>query len=104
MHDISRAPALRIVNLHKAFAGYNVLAGVSLEITEGEVLAVIGASGSGKTTLLRCVSGLEEYSGEILVDGAPLVRRRSRSRPVKPGPALSVPPASCSKTSTCSRI
>ena len=41
---------------------------VSLEVRDGEFLAVLGPSGSGKTTLLRCIAGLEEPSaGEILI-------------------------------------
>ncbi len=47
-----------------------VLKGISLEVTQGEVLCIIGPSGSGKSTIQRCINGLEGYDkGEIRVEG-----------------------------------
>jgi glutamine transport system ATP-binding protein len=61
---------IRIKNLHKSFGSLEVLKGVDLHITPGEVVVVIGPSGSGKSTLLRCINCLEEItSGTIIVDG-----------------------------------
>ena len=61
---------IAIRDVRKSFGSNLVLDGISLEVTQGEVVCVIGASGSGKSTLLRCVNGLESYdSGEIVVDG-----------------------------------
>ena len=52
--------------------GYEALSQVSLEVAEGEVLAVLGTSGSGKTTLLKTVNRLiDPTSGEVLVRGRP---------------------------------
>ena len=48
------------------------LRGISLEVPEGSVVAVLGANGAGKTTTLRAVSGTVRRSGEILLDGSPL--------------------------------
>ncbi len=56
-----------INNLQKNFGGNNVLNGVNLTVSEGEVISIIGSSGSGKSTLLRCINLLENPSdGEIL--------------------------------------
>ena len=57
---------LKTNNLHKYFGKLEVLKGISTEIQQGEVVAVIGASGSGKSTFLRCLNLLEEpTSGEV---------------------------------------
>lgn len=50
---------LTITDLHKSFGKNEVLKGISLSVTEGEVIGLIGASGSGKSTLLRCINRLE---------------------------------------------
>ncbi|AKD05154.1 ABC transporter ATP-binding protein [Pontibacter korlensis] len=49
---------LSIQNLHKAYSSQTVLDQVSLELPQGQVLAVLGRSGCGKTTLLKAVAGL----------------------------------------------
>ncbi len=61
---------IHIENLTKSFGKNNVLRGITTDITEGEVVCVIGPSGSGKSTFLRCINRLESAtSGEIVVDG-----------------------------------
>ncbi|MFF5017324.1 ABC transporter ATP-binding protein [Streptomyces sp. NPDC001165] len=74
------------------------LAGVSLEVQQGEILAVSGPRGSGKTTLLRCLSGLvRAQQGEVWFNSAPLHTlgpmarerlRRDRFGWIDPSPVL----------------
>jgi ABC-type polar amino acid transport system ATPase subunit len=64
------APIVKISNLDKYFGRLHVLKNLSLEVSERQVVCLIGRSGSGKSTLLRCINFLEEPShGEIEVDG-----------------------------------
>jgi len=54
---------LRADNVQKSFDNNSVLKNISLEVKEGEVVAIIGPSGSGKSTLLRCMTQLERVDG-----------------------------------------
>ena len=59
-----------MAQVHKAFGERTVLDDVSLEVSTGEVVCLIGASGSGKSTLLRCINLLEPIDdGTIHLDG-----------------------------------
>ena len=61
--------AVRVTDLHKSFGSREVLRGIDLEVTRGEVVCIIGPSGSGKSTLLRCVNLLEVPTrGTVVVD------------------------------------
>lgn len=67
---------LKTNNLHKNFGSLEVLKGITTEIHQGEVVAVIGASGSGKSTFLRCLNLLEEpTSGEVIFKGQNLTTK-----------------------------
>lgn len=50
---------IKITNISKTFSGNQVLNDISLEIEEGDVVALIGASGAGKSTFLRALNDLE---------------------------------------------
>lgn len=66
---------IRIENLSKGFDGVPVLHNVSLEIQEGETLAIIGRSGSGKSVLMKHIIGLlQPDEGRVLVDGIDINR------------------------------
>ncbi|MFK0009262.1 amino acid ABC transporter ATP-binding protein [Paenarthrobacter sp. NPDC090520] len=59
---------VRAENVHKSFGPIEVLKGINLEVTSGEVVCLLGASGSGKSTFLRCINHLETLSnGRIWV-------------------------------------
>lgn len=61
---------LKIRDLRAGYGRVTVLDGVSLNVHEGEYVAVVGANGSGKTTLLKAISGtVRPFSGEIVANG-----------------------------------
>ena len=64
---------IEIKNLTKSFGNLQVLKGVNLSISRGEVTSIVGASGAGKTTLLQLVGALDKpSSGTISFDGKEL--------------------------------
>jgi histidine transport system ATP-binding protein len=61
---------LTIDGLHKSYGDHEVLKGVSLKASVGDVICLIGASGSGKSTFLRCINFLEQPNdGAMSLDG-----------------------------------
>ena len=66
--------ALFVEDMTKSFGANSVLRGVTIDIAEGEVLALMGANGAGKSTLIKILSGAySEYGGKILVNGQPVL-------------------------------
>ncbi|MCY3656947.1 MAG: ABC transporter ATP-binding protein [Chloroflexi bacterium] len=64
-------------------AGRRVVDGVSFEVADGRVAALLGPSGSGKTTILRAIAGLERpEGGDVLLDGASVLGRAPHRRGV----------------------
>ena len=71
---------LRVLNLEAGYGPLRVLKGVSLHVSQGEAVAIIGANGAGKTTLLKTIAGiLAPRAGSVVFDkedvrGAPAER------------------------------
>ena len=71
--------SISVENLHKSFGTNEVLKGVDLSASQGEVISVLGSSGSGKSTLLRCINLLEiPNSGIIRVAGEEVLMKKNR--------------------------
>lgn len=67
---------INVNDLHKSFGDVEVLKGINIEVSSGEVVAIIGPSGSGKSTLLRCLNLLETpTSGSIVFEGNELTAK-----------------------------
>ena len=91
------APKLSVSRLQAGYGDVQVLWDVTLEVSAGELVCLIGSNGAGKTTLMRCISGLLPVTaGGIAVDGSTMATRRP---PISSGPAS---PTS-RKAAACSR-
>ena len=67
------APVLRVSDMHLQRGSRQILAGVSIDVSHGELLAIMGPSGSGKTTILRAIAALEPFHrGRIVIDDVTL--------------------------------
>lgn len=61
---------LEVTGLYKAFKDTQVLNDINFNVSEGEVVSLLGQSGAGKTTIIRCITGLERPDkGSIAIDG-----------------------------------
>ncbi|BCH25414.1 ABC transporter ATP-binding protein [Mesorhizobium sp. L-8-3] len=66
-------PMLSMRDIRKAYGTNQILAGLSLDVDEGEFVSLVGPSGCGKSTLLRIIAGLEAQDhGSISIDGKPV--------------------------------
>ena len=69
-HRETRTSLLAVEDLHVSYGAITALRGISLEVGQGEVVALIGANGAGKTSTLRAISGmLRPRSGKIALGG-----------------------------------
>lgn len=76
-------PILQVQNVEKYYGSKNnltkALAGISLEIEEGEYVGIMGASGSGKTTLLNCISTIDTVTaGHICINGSDITKLKNK--------------------------
>jgi polar amino acid transport system ATP-binding protein len=78
---VKKPPMLSVRGLWKRFGNLEVLKGIDLDLSAGEVVSVIGPSGSGKSTLLRCINALEKpEAGAILIEGRALAGPERRAK------------------------
>ena len=76
-------PAIRLSAVRKMFGPVEAVAGIDLEIADGEFFAMLGPSGSGKTTVLRMIAGFElPTEGTVELDGVDVTRRAPFERDV----------------------
>ncbi len=71
-----------IQDLHVSIADKEIIRGLSLEFSKGEVHAVMGPNGSGKSTLAKVMAGHPDYQvtgGDILMDGVSILEHGARS-------------------------
>ncbi len=59
-----------ITNLSAGYGVMPISSEVSIDVAQGEVVAVLGATGAGKSTMPRCLSGLPPFTGEVTFYGA----------------------------------
>lgn len=73
--------SVELRDIRKSYASLDVIHGISLDITDGEFIALVGPSGCGKSTLLRMIAGLEEITdGDILIGGTVVNSMTPRER------------------------
>ena len=82
------APLLSVENLKVSYGGIQALKGISLEVAQGELVALIGSNGAGKTTALKTLAGLlQPVAGKIHYAGKPVNKIPAHQR-VRDGLAL----------------
>ena len=79
------APAVRLTGIRRAYGDVVAIAGLDLEIAEGEFFTLLGPSGSGKTTTLRVIAGFERPdSGRVELAGTDVTRTKVKTRRSNP--------------------
>jgi len=68
-------PLLELDNVEARYGPVKALHGITLEVSEGEIVALLGANGAGKTTTLRSISNTVRKSGDVVFAGRRITRR-----------------------------
>ena len=72
-------PRIRLRELRYSVDNREILAGITLDVAQGEILCVMGLSGAGKSTVLRCIAGLVGATGgELYIDSVNIVGKKER--------------------------
>ncbi len=88
MSEQEQLPLLKVNNLHVYYGAIHAIKGISLEVSEGEIVTLIGANGAGKSTTLNTIAGLlKPRQGTIAFSGLP-VEGTAASRMVYKGLGL----------------
>jgi polar amino acid transport system ATP-binding protein len=75
---------IHAANVKKNFGSIEVLKDISTDISEGEVVVIIGPSGSGKSTFLRCLNRLENVTnGKVIIDGIDITDKKTNINSVR---------------------
>ena len=84
MESTDKKIKIKVDKLRKCFGDLEVLKDISTEITEGEVVVILGPSGSGKSTFLRCLNRLEDATaGTISVDDIDITAKKVNMNKVR---------------------
>ncbi len=78
-------PVLEFKSVNKRFGGTQAVSNITLDVREGEILALLGENGAGKSTLIKLLAGIYPCdSGEIYFEGKPQAQWRSADRSKQP--------------------
>jgi D-xylose transport system ATP-binding protein len=70
---VTDTPVLELVGVSKSFGAVQALFEVDFQVSNGEVMALVGDNGAGKSTLIKCIAGIHPFdSGEIRFEGQPV--------------------------------
>ena len=66
---------IELKNVSKSYGSKEAVRDVNFKLGEGELVGLFGENGAGKSTLMKCILGLLNYKGEILLDGEPITTK-----------------------------
>ena len=91
-------PLLSVRNLETYYGPITAIRGVSFDVTEGQIVTILGANGAGKTTVLKSVCGaMEPQKGTVSFGGRSIVGREPCACERNPSMAISRPESACAE-------